>query len=155
MRADDSVISQIGAKPEFGLLALFDESVPMADESAEVSDVFRGKPDARDITDPGEVGKEFGIGPIRLVGSLFQSGDIARMGGFDMPVEAMNENIGEIGDSGGGFDGDVDIGTKRSNDPMDGIGIILDGDIRKGLSLLVHDADLDGFLVVVKTDKNW
>ena len=72
-----------------------------------------------------------------------------------MPVEAMNENIGEIGDSGGGFDGDMDIGTKGSDDPMNGVGIVCDGDIRKGLSLLVHDADLDGFLVVVKTDKNW
>ena len=27
--------------------------------------------------------------------------------------------------------------------------------IRKDLLLLVHDADLDGFLVLVKTDKNW
>ena len=74
------MITQCGPEPEFGLLALFDESVPMADESAEVSDVFRGKPDARDITDPGEVGEEFGVGPIGLVRCLFHSGDVTAPG---------------------------------------------------------------------------
>jgi len=70
-------------------------------------------------------------------------------------LEAMNEDIGEIGDSGRGFDGDMDIGTKGSDDTMNGVEIICHGDICKVFSFLIHDADLDEFLVVVKTDKNW
>ena len=70
-----------------------------------------------------------------------------------MPVEAMNEEIGEMGDSGGGFDGDVDIGTKGSDDPMNSLGIVHNGLVGEDFSTLAHDADLNNVLVIVKADK--
>jgi hypothetical protein len=67
----------------------------------------------------------------------------------------LTQKIGEIGGSGRDFDGDLGVRTKRSDNLMNGGRVVQNGDIRKDISLLVHHADLNGFLVVVKTDKNW
>jgi hypothetical protein len=49
----------------------------------------------------------------------------------------------------------MDLGTKRSNNPKDGFGIVLDGLIEQNVSLLIHNVHLYDFLMVVKSDKNW
>jgi len=157
MGTNDSVISENGTQAEFGLFPLLHQSMPMSDEITQVSNVLRGEPNARDIPGSREIGEELGVGPIGLVGRLLHSGDVTGMGEIDGPLETIDEDFVEIGDAGTGFDCDLDIraGAEGDNDTMNGIGIVLDGLIEKDFSVVVHDTDLNHFLVVVKTDKNW
>jgi hypothetical protein len=155
MGAPDSVISQCGSESEFDLLALFDESVPMADELAEVSNVPWSEPDTWDVSGSWEIGEEFGIGPIGLVRGLLHSGDVAGMGEFDAPLGFVDELLGEFCGTGTGFDGNGNVVAEWGDDTKDGFGIVTDRLISEDFSMLVHDAHLDDFLMVVDPDKNW
>ncbi len=81
------MIPQQGSQAELGLFSLLDETVPMPNEIAEISNVFRREPDTGDVTGPGEVGQQFGVSPVGFVGRLLHTGDVTGMGEFDGPME--------------------------------------------------------------------
>lgn len=99
----------------------------MPHEFSEFANVFRSEPNAWNVTGPSEIGKEFGVSPTGLVGSLFHSRDVTGMSEFDGPFGFFDESFGKFRDSGAGFDGGVDIGTEGSDDTDDGLGIVFDG----------------------------
>src|SRR5215469_14249999 len=106
---NDSVISQDGTESQFDLCTLPDESRPMTDEITEVSNVLRREPNTRDVTDTREIGEEFCVSPIGLIGRLLHSRDVAGVSEFDVPFVLSDKFFGEVGDACACFDGGVNI----------------------------------------------
>ena len=49
----------------------------------------------------------------------------------------------------------MNVAAEGRDNTHDSLGIVIDGLIGKDFAKLVHDADLNDVLMVVKTDKNW
>jgi len=77
------------------------------------------------------------------------------MGEFDASMRFVDELLGEFRSTRTGFDRGMNIGTERRDDMQHGGGIVPDRLIGEDFSILVHDTNLNDFLMVVKTDKNW
>jgi len=105
VRTVDAVLPQQSTQSQFGLRALQNVSVSMSDKVSEFSNVKRREPDAGDVPNAGEVGEQFRICPIGLIGRLLHPGDIAGLGEFDVPLVLRDQFFGEIGGAGTGFDG--------------------------------------------------
>jgi hypothetical protein len=58
-------------------------------------------------------------------------------------------------DTGTCFDDGMNIWAKGGDESEDGFGIVLDCLIDEDIFLVVDDADLNDFLVVVNSDENW
>ena len=134
------------------LKSLLNETVPMANEFPQITKILRGKPNTRKVSGAREVGEEFRIRPIGLIGSLFHPGDITGMGETDRPLVFRDKFFGKVCRAGAGFDGGVDVVAEGSDEAKDGFGIIGNGLIDENLPLWIHDADLNGGGVVVNTD---
>ena len=154
-RANDAMIPQQGTQSQFDLLALFDQSVPMPHEFAQIANGLRRESDAWNVACPCEVGEQFGVGPVGLVRRLLHACDVTGMGEFDAPVGNGDQLLGKVGDAGTGLDGGMNVAAERSNDTHDLAGVVTDGLVDENFTKLVHDANLNDVLMVVKTDKNW
>ena len=67
----------------------------MSDEVTQFSNVLRGEPNTGDVPGSREIGEEFGVGPIGLIGRLLHSCDVAGMGEFDRPFVLCDKDFGE------------------------------------------------------------
>ena len=86
--------------------------------------VLRREPNARNVSDPRETGEELGVRPIGFVWRLLHSLDIVGMSEFDVPLVPGDKGFSEIGDTGAGFDGNLDIVARaeKRDDAVDVIG---------------------------------
>ena len=76
------------------------------------------------------------------------------MGEVDGPGEAVGEFFGEVGGAGAGSRAAAN-GSEALGDLGDGVGVVGDGAVAQDLAGRVEDADLDGVLGVVESDKEW